>query len=438
LLDYQAVLQGKAVSYSREKQYVRKDRSLVWVNQTLSLVRDAAGVPKRFIGVAEDISYRKRMEDELFRAQKLESLGILAGGIAHDFNNMLTAIVGQIGLARMKLTAGDVLGQRLDEAEKAALRAKGLTQQLLTFAKGGAPVKDTLSLERLVRESAGLVLSGTSIISTLTAVDPLWSVDADGGQIGQALNNLIINACQAMPDGGSLRMGLENSEVEGTADLPLKKGRYVKFTIADEGVGIPPEHLSKIFDPYFTTKEKGSGLGLAVGYSIIKNHGGHIQVESRPGTGTVFTVYLPASKKTAAESRSAEDMHVKGSGRVLFMDDEEMIRQVAGEILGALGYDVEFAREGDEAIECYRKAREEGRPFDAVIMDLTISGGRGGKETIQMLRAYDPGVKAIVSSGYSNDPVMARCGDYGFKEVIVKPYSSAELSRKLHALIANE
>ncbi len=435
LKDYQEVLQGKAVSYSREKQYFRKDRSLVWVNQTLSLVRDAAGVPKRFIGVVEDISYRKRMEEELFKAQKLESLGILAGGIAHDFNNMLTAIVGQIGMARMKLPSGDVLGQRLEEAEKAALRAKGLTQQLLTFAKGGAPVKSALSLERLVRESAGLVLSGKNITSTLSASDPLWSVDADEGQIGQALNNLIINACQAMPHGGSLRMGLENSEVDGTAHLPLKKGRYVKLTIADEGIGIAPEHLSKIFDPYFTTKEKGSGLGLAVGYSIIRNHGGHILVESTPGRGTTFTVYLPASERTDVPAEHAQDVHIRGSGRVLFMDDEEMIRQVTGEILGALGYEVEFAREGGEAIERYRKARESGLPFDVVILDLTIAGGMGGKETIQKLRAYDPAVKAMVTSGYSNDPLMANFRDHGFRDVIVKPYKSVELSRKLHALM---
>ena len=436
LKDYQEVLQGKAISYSREKQYVRKDRSLVWVNQTLSLVRDAAGVPKRFIGVVEDISYRKRMEEELFRAQKLESLGILAGGIAHDFNNILTAIVGQVAVMRMKLPSGDPLGNRLEEVERSALQAKTLTQQLLTFSKGGRPVKKTLSLERVVRDSASLVLSGTSVTYALTIGERVWSVDADEGQMNQAINNLLINACQAMPDGGNIGISAENSIVDGPGDLPLKQGNYVKLTITDQGIGIHPDQLPKIFDPYFTTKEKGSGLGLSVSYSIIKNHGGCILVESQPGTGTTVTVYLPASGKAAAEALSAEEQHITGSGRILFMDDEEMIRHVAGEILGVLGYDVEFAREGAEAIERYRTAREEGRPFDAVVMDLTISGGMGGKDAIGKLREYDPGVKAIVSSGYSNDPVMARYGDYGFKDVIVKPYKSAELSRKLHALVS--
>ncbi len=437
LKDYQEVLQGKAVSYSREKQYVRRDRSLVWVNQTLSLVRDAAGVPKRFVGVVEDITDRKRMEEELLKAQKLESLGVLAGGIAHDFNNVLTAIAGQIAVMRMSLPSGDPLGNRLEEVERSALHAKTLTQQLLTFSKGGKPVKKALSPERMVRDSASLVLSGTSVTYTLTIGESLWSVDADEGQMSQAINNLLINACQAMPDGGSITISAENSIVDGSGDLPLKQGNYVKLTIADQGIGIPPDQLPKIFDPYYTTKKTGSGLGLAVIYSIIRNHGGCILVESRPGTGTIFTVYLPASATTAADALPAEEQHLTGSGRILFMDDEEMIRHVAGEILGTLGYDVEFACEGAEAIERYRKAREEGRPFDAVIMDLTISGGMGGKDTIGKLREYDPGVKAIVSSGYSNDPVMARYGDYGFKDVIAKPYKTAELSRKLHALITD-
>jgi len=436
LQNYQEVLQGKAISYTQEKRYIRKDRSIVWANISVSLVRDESGVPKRFIGVVEDVTDRKRMEEELLKAQKLESLGVLAGGIAHDFNNVLMAIVGQVALMRMKLPSGDPLGNRLEEVERSALHAQTLTQQLLTFSRGGKPVKKTLSPERVVRDSAGLVLSGTSVTYTLTIGERLWSVDADEGQMNQAVNNLLINACQAMPDGGCIGIRLENTTVDGSGDLPLKQGNYVKLSIADQGIGIPPEHLPKIFDPYFTTKEKGSGLGLSVSYSIIKNHGGCILVESRPGTGTIFTVYLPASETAAAEALSAEEPYIKGSGRILFMDDEEMIRLVAGEILGALGYDVEFARDGVEAIERYRKARDAGRPFDAVVMDLTISGGMGGKEAIGKLREYDPGVKAIVSSGYSNDPVMARYGDYGFKDVIVKPYKTAELSRKLHALLS--
>ena len=435
LHDYQDVLQGKVTSYSREKRYIRKDRSLVWVNLSLSLVRSADGVPKRFIGVVEDISYRKHMEEELFKAQKLESLGILAGGIAHDFNNMLTAIVGQISVSRMHLRPGDVLEKHLEEVEKAALKAKGLTQQILTFAKGGAPIKNALSLKRLVSDSAGLSLSGTNIIYSLTAGDQLWSVDADESQIGQAINNLIINACQAMPGGGTIQIGLENSEVQAGGTLPLKQGRYVKLTVTDHGVGIPQEHLAKVFDPYFTTKDKGTGLGLAVSYSIIRNHGGHILVESESGVGTTFTVYLPASDRNAADAQHAQDHLVRGSGRVLVMDDEEMVRLVTGEILGALGYEVEFACDGGEAIERYRNAKERGQPFDAVIMDLTIAGGMGGKDTIRKLLEYDPDAKAIVSSGYSNDPIMANFREHGFRDVIVKPYKTIDLSRVLHAMI---
>jgi CheY-like chemotaxis protein len=375
------------------------------------------------------------MEEELFKAQKLESLGILAGGIAHDFNNILTAIVGQIGVSRMHLRPGDVLEKHLEEVEKAALKAKGLTQQILTFAKGGAPIKNALSLKRLVSDSAGLSLSGTNIIYSLTAGDQLWSVDADESQIGQAINNLIINACQAMPGGGTIQIGLENSEVQAGGTLPLKQGRYVKLTVTDHGVGIPQEHLAKVFDPYFTTKDKGTGLGLAVSYSIIRNHGGHILVESESGVGTTFTVYLPASDRNAADAQHAQDHLVRGSGRVLVMDDEEMVRLVTGEILGALGYEVEFACDGGEAIEHYRNAKERGQPFDAVIMDLTIAGGMGGKDTIRKLLEYDPDAKAIVSSGYSNDPIMANFQEHGFRDVIVKPYKTIDLSRVLHAMI---
>jgi CheY-like chemotaxis protein len=376
------------------------------------------------------------MEEDLLKAQKLESIGLLAGGIAHDFNNLLTGIIGNLSLAMMYARPDDEIADKLMAAEKAALRAKDLTQQLLTFAKGGTPIKRTSSLAGVIKEIAELALAGSNSRCQLSIPENLWPVEVDEGQISRAINSLIVNANQAMPGGGVIRVLVENTIIGAGPSVPLDAGRYIKMTIQDQGVGIPPEHLSKIFDPYFTTKQKGSGLGLATAYSIIKNHDGYIAVESKLGGGATFTVYLPASDKEMATGAAADEKPVFGQGRILVMDDEEIIREVAGHMLTFIGYEVEFASDGRIAIELYQTARGEGRPFDAVILDLTVPGAMGGKEAIERLLEMDPHVKAIVSSGYSNDPIIAEYRRHGFRGFVTKPYKIQELSQTLHSVLA--
>ena len=399
----------------------------------------------RIIGVVlvfRDITERQKLEEELLKAQKLESIGVLAGGIAHDFNNILTAVLMNISLAKMYAPPQDKISKRLTEAEKACLRARDLTQQLLTFSKGGAPIKKTASIAELIRESANFAVRGSKVRCQVSLPGDLWPVEVDEGQMSQVIHNLVINAQQAMPEGGTIQIRAENREVgtEGEQGLPLGAGRYVKLSIADEGSGIAEEHLPKIFDPYFTTKEGGSGLGLATTYSILKRHGGYIGVASRVGVGTTFYVYIPAS----GEGEWVKPVEGRGGvlrgvskGRVLLMDDEEMLREAAGQMLQHMGYEVEFAEDGGEALELYKRARESGQPFHVVIMDLTIPGRMGGKETVQRLLEIDPQAKAIVSSGYSEDPIMAEYRRYGFKGVITKPYKLEELNQTLQQIIAD-
>jgi signal transduction histidine kinase/ActR/RegA family two-component response regulator len=384
-----------------------------------------------------DITEKKKMEEEILKAQKLESLGVLAGGIAHDFNNLLTAIMGNISLAKMFADPGTKSFERLADAEKACERATGLTQQLLTFSKGGAPVKKTASIVQIITDSAGFMLRGSNVKCEFALQKDLWAADVDEGQMGQVINNLIINADQAMPDGGVILVTAENVNIVDSDPLPLPEGRYVLISIQDQGEGISPQNLAKIFDPYFTTKERGSGLGLATVYSIIKSHQGHLEVESTEGVGTVFRLYLPASEKEIelAENKDPETNSAAGSGRVLIMDDEEIIREIAQEILNQLGYEVEVCGDGKSALSLYREALNTGNRFDAVIMDLTIQGGMGGKETMKELLVIDPSVKGIVSSGYSNDPILAHFREYGFSGMVSKPYTVRELQETLQELV---
>jgi PAS domain S-box-containing protein len=384
-----------------------------------------------------EITERERMEAELAHVQKLESLGILAGGIAHDFNNLLGAIMGNISLAMLDVNPENSAYQQLTKAERASFRAQELTRQLLTFSRGGAPVKKILTLPGIIIEAAGLSLRGSQVQHELSIAADLWPIEADEGQMMQVFNNLLINADQAMPAGGIIRITAGNVTLEPGAVATLAAGRYVRVTVSDQGTGIPREHLGKIFDPYFTTKQKGSGLGLAATYSIIRKHDGHIIVESELGKGTVFHIYLPASQGEAPPPPRQERL-VRGSGAVLIMDDDEDMRKTTGDMLMRMGYTVDYANEGNEAIAKYQQARNSGKPFAAVIMDLTIPGGMGGKEAIGKLMAIDPAVRAIVSSGYSEDPVLADFRDYGFRGVAIKPYRIREFSEVIAAVIGSE
>lgn len=402
------------------------------------------GQVQGYMSLMEDTRQRKRIESELLRAQKLESIGILAGGIAHDFNNLLTAILGNLSVARSEAerSGNTLVAETLDEAEKASLRARGLTMQLLTFAKGGRPVRAPFCLADLLRESTAFALRGSNVQCELEIAPDLWLVDADEGQVNQVLNNLVMNAAQAMPRGGAVVVSSENVTITSDSGF-LQPGDYVRVSVSDRGIGIPPEHLNKVFDPYFTTKEKGSGLGLAAAYSIIKNHQGHIEVESTVGEGTVVTIYLPAmwedtSVGVSPSADGADSGQQTASGHVLLMDDDEMVRDVGARLLRYVGYTVECAEDGQQAVEMYQRARERSQPFDVLVLDLTVPGRMGGLETIRILRDVDPTVRAIVSSGYSTDPIMAEYGRYGFVGVVPKPYQPEQLCGAVSRALATE
>lgn len=404
-----------------------------WVDMNKIPLNDDTGAVVGLLGTYEDITERKMMEEELLRAQKLESLGILAGGIAHDFNNLLTAILGNISLAKSYHESREKLEKRLSEAERASLRARDLTQQLLTFAKGGVPIKSVTSVKELLKESAEFAVRGSNSRCECSIPEDLWSVEIDEGQISQVINNLVINAKQAMPEGGMINVSAENKIIYDPARESRK--RYIMISIKDSGVGIPHEYLSKIFDPYFTTKQHGNGLGLATCYSIINKHDGSIDVESEPGRGTNVKILLPASSTNGSTDNKTLEKQIGGYGRVLLMDDEELIREVAGEMLSSLGYEVSFAKDGSEAVSMYESAGKNGGYYDLVILDLTVPGGLGGKETVVKLLEIDPDVRAIASSGYSHNPVMSDFKMYGFSGVIAKPYKLKDLSEIVNMVL---
>jgi PAS domain S-box-containing protein len=429
---------GRFMSRSLELKVTRQGGPIVWAEASIDPLLNPHGHPIGVLYILRDITERKRMEEEMLKAQKLESLGVLAGGIAHDFNNLLTSVIGNLSLMEFYAESGEDIAELLEETKKASLQTKHLTQQLLTFSKGGEPIRKQVPISKLIESAAKFFLSGSNIKYTLFTPDDLWGVEIDEGQINQVMNNLLINAEQAMPKGGKIEMFAENVIVRDIDGLPLKEGNYVKISIRDYGAGIPEELLDKIFDPYFSTKPKGSGLGLAITYSIMKKHKGHIMVESQLGVGTTFHLYFPAVEKIIPTQDSVHHHEEKphpGKGTILFMDDQSEIRKLAGRMLKLLGYEVEFASNGEEAISLYKKALESKEAFDAVILDLTIPGGMGGKETIQKLREIDPGVRAIVSSGYSNDTIMSDYKQYGFSGVVAKPYETGELEKVLSRVI---
>ncbi|MDD3845466.1 MAG: response regulator [Syntrophorhabdaceae bacterium] len=439
-------LHGKAIRvlFERETECLRAAGALQstgYVETTLrkkdgammDILAQAASIDETSqIITVTDITYRARVEREQAKIGKLESLGVLAGGIAHDFNNILTMILGNISLGKIYMEKdAERAREKLTLAEQSITRAKELTQQLLTFSRGGAPITKVSSIADNLRETAQLALTGTGVTCRFDIAEDLFSVSIDEGQINQAIGHIVINAHQAMPQGGTLLIGAQNVVLENAAPN-LAAGRYVRINITDNGMGIPEEHLDCIFDPYFTTKQKGSGLGLAICYSIIRNHQGSISVESTLGVGSTFHIYLPVyDAPFSGERRNKQDMSDAIGGNVLVMDDEEAILEIIGDILAYHGFTVDFARDGEEALCLYQE-----RKYDAVILDLTVPGGMGGREAMKELLRVDPMVRAIVSSGYSNDPIMSDYRQYGFKNVIAKPYDLEELGQVLRSVIS--
>jgi two-component system cell cycle sensor histidine kinase/response regulator CckA len=391
------------------------------------------------ISVIRDLTEQKNMEEEVLKSKNLQSVGTLAGGIAHDFNNLLMAIVGNISLAKMSVSQDGKITEFLSEAERIAFMGKNLTQQLLTFSRGGDPIRKIVFVGTMLRDVTDKILGSSPVRPRYTIPMDLFPVEVDEDQMKQVIRNMVMNAKEAMPSGGTIVISCENVNVTPQNKLPLIKEDHVKISIHDEGVGITEDNMSKIFDPYFTTKgmgsEKGVGLGLAICYSIVRKHNGYILVDSAPGEGTTFQIYLPATKKNIIEVCIEEKVAGHGKGRVLIMDDEEMILKIAKELLQLMGYEVTTAQSGEETIGFYRQAMELKKPFDAVLLDLAIPGGMGGKEVMQELITIDPHVKAIISSGYLNDPVVRDFKRYGFSGMLTKPYEATDLDDKLQNII---
>lgn len=378
--------------------------------------------------IREQLEQEARLRADLERAARLESLGLLAGGIAHDFNNLLTVVITNLGLAGMEDDVGAPARRLISDAERGAMRAAEITQQLLTFSKGGDPVRAAVSLPEVVREAAEFAGHGSNVRREYSIGPELWPANIDRAQIGRVVHNLVLNAAQAMPEGGVVRISLSNTVVRPGAIPTLAPGRYIKLTIADNGKGIDREHISRVFEPYFTTKSRNHGLGLATVHSIVKKHQGHVSVESELGAGTAFHLWLPAAEAAAPAAPRILRSAPAGSVRMLFMDDEEPIRRAARALFTRLGHDVTLVGDGAEAVREYRKAFAAGQPYDVVVLDLTVPGGMGGRAAMEELRAIDPEVRAIVSSGYSSDPVMANYRSFGFSAVVAKPYDIKALA----------
>jgi signal transduction histidine kinase/ActR/RegA family two-component response regulator len=409
---------------------------IAWVAALRRRVRAQTGQ------IREQLKRESRLEAELVRTSRLESLGLLAGGIAHDFNNLLTVVMGNLSLARLDQKMDPESAGSLRDAEKAAVRARDLTQQLLTFAKGGSPIRTAVALPDVVREVAEFALRGSRSRCNFFLPDDLWPANVDKSQIGQVVQNIVINATQTMPDGGSIDISLQNDLVGAELGQVLAPGRYVKLTIADHGPGVAQEDLQRIFDPYFTTKRLGSGLGLATVHSIVKKHLGHISAESVIGQGTTFRIWLPASEGTPDPANAPATITAPpaatGPLRILFMDDEDMILRVGGAMLRRIGYDVTTVTHGGAAVEAYTRARQEGQPYALVILDLTVPGGMGGRQAMEQLLKLDPEVRAIVSSGYSNDLVLSNFQAHGFRGMVSKPYEIADLAHTIERVIKGE
>ncbi|HTB81498.1 MAG TPA: PAS domain S-box protein [Opitutaceae bacterium] len=431
-----ALAEDRVIELPPQTALVSREDQPCLIEGRCAPMHDMSGRAVGVVLVFRDVTERARLELEMQRTSKLESVGILAGGIAHDFNNILTVVMGHLALTMIDAQAAGAPVRWLEEAERGVLRARDLTQQLLTFAKGGEPVRAAVRLPEVVQEAAQFALHGSKVRCDFHADPELWPADVDKVQIGQVVQNLVINAVQAMPGGGVISISLRNEAVPAKSGGALAAGDHLKISFVDTGTGIRPELLPRIFEPYFTTKTSGSGLGLATVYSIIKKHYGHIEVESEPGKGTTFNLWLPAAQSRPVEVDAVRSPFEAMPGRVLFMDDEEPIRQMAKVLLTKLGFDVMTAKDGDEVIREYKTADTDGRPFDLVVMDLTVPGGMGGREAIEHLLKLDPEVRAVVSSGYSSDPVLANYRVHGFRGRVTKPYRIAELAKTLRGVMA--
>ncbi|MBD3419629.1 MAG: PAS domain S-box protein [Chitinivibrionales bacterium] len=409
--------------------FIRKDRSVFPGEMNAALLPSAQGEPYAFIAVIRDISERRRLEREALKAQKLESLGVLAGGIAHDFNNYLTGIISNTSLARSEITGNAEAEELLEASENAAVKASTLTRQLLTFSRGGSPLIECVNLTGTIKDAVRFCLSGRNVTGTTMIDDNLDYVDADNGQINQVLNNIFINAVQAMPHGGELTVSADNVTCNNGEIAGLYPGHFVRIAISDRGEGIAAQNISRIFDPYFTTKPGGNGLGLATAYSIINRHGGLLRCESQPGNGATFEIYLPVSSEQPVPITSPAPKSELSAAHILVVDDNESVLSVISRVLKKSGHVPICVKDGNTAHQAFAKAAGEGNPFDLAILDLTISGGEGGVAILRALKKMDPDLRAVVVSGYSNDPVMADYQQYGFCDRIAKPFQTDELRR---------
>jgi two-component system cell cycle sensor histidine kinase/response regulator CckA len=424
--------------FSVDYRFILRDGTTRILHAQAELKADETGAQVILSGTAQDITEKHLLEEERLKTHKLESIGTLAGGIAHDFNNLLQGIFGYISMAKMTIDQKEKSLSMLDQAEEALHMSVNLTTQLLTFSKGGRPVKKLIRVRPAVENAVKFALSGSRTNFEMYMPADVWPIEADEGQLAQVIQNIALNANEAMAGSGTVLVSLANVNIVkgAVAGLP-EGGRYVRITIQDSGIGIPEQNLARIFDPYFTTKQKGSGLGLATSYSIIKKHGGVIEVKSALNRGTTFTMYLPASEGAEMEiARTTSHAVGTKKGRILLMDDEELVRNVAREMLAALGHDVVSAEDGRKAIELFREARAAGTPFDLVILDLTVKGGMGGEEAIRKIRDIDPDVKAVVASGYADSPVIANYRAYGFSAVLNKPYRIDALQNCLNLFVS--
>jgi PAS domain S-box-containing protein len=432
---------GKKVGLADHTSLLVKDGSHRSIADSAAPIRNSEGKTIGVVLVFRDVTNEKKMAKEILKIRKLESVGVLAGGIAHDFNNILSAILGNVQLASHMVGTQHKALPLLEEAKKASNRAAKLTQQLLTFAKGGEPIKETTSLPQIIRESADFILHGSQVSCEYNYPEDLWPVEVDSGQMGQVIQNIVLNAIYAMPDGGQIRISCSNIENAASETLlDILSGNYVKVSIKDSGTGISAKVLEKIFDPYFTTKQEGSGLGLAICHSIISKHNGHILSESTPGKGTTFNIYLPAVFSTDNQKKGEDEENIApltGPLKIMVMDDNKMLRNVARAQLSHLGHDAILVSCGDEALDKYKELLDSGETVDLFIMDLTIPGGMGGAEATQLILEHNPEAKIIVSSGYSTDPIMANFQEYGFSGSIAKPLDLEKLEKTIHSVMTD-